>query len=203
MGNKNTGIIILSAGNSSRLGKPKQILEYQGATLIEMAVKAALGVQCGPVYLILGAYQDQISKQIENLPVQILNNPDWEKGMGTSISLGIEAILKETDINQVIIMLSDQPFVDSHLLDQLIGKKQASSKGMIACSYQDTVGVPALFGSEYFLRLKQLEGHEGAKKILKAHPEDIGIISFDKGGVDIDTLKDFEALKRDDWKHFI
>ncbi|MFC4871628.1 nucleotidyltransferase family protein [Negadavirga shengliensis] len=197
-----TGIIILAAGNSSRLGQPKQALEYEGTSLVERAAKAALDTGCDPVYLVIGAFKDQIKKQVENLPVKLLENQEWEKGMGTSLALGIKQLQKENSVKQCIIMLSDQPFVDTPLLNRLIAEKEKSGKGIVACTYQKTSGVPVLFGSQYFPILEQLKGHEGAKKVLSAHAADIHPLAFEKGGVDIDTQADFEALKKADWEHF-
>jgi molybdenum cofactor cytidylyltransferase len=191
-----TALIILAAGSSSRLGFPKQTLLYKGKTLLEIAIEAGLKSKCQPVTVVLGANSEKIEPGIKNYPINIIHNPDWEAGMGSSIALAIKEIQNDTSINQAVIMLCDQPFVTSRLIDSMLYKQQETNKKIIACSYKDTVGVPVLFNRELFDELTLLQGKEGAKKVLSAHPDDISTISFEKGGVDIDTVADYEALLR-------
>jgi molybdenum cofactor cytidylyltransferase len=95
-------------------------------------------------------------------------------------------------ISSIILMLCDQPFADAPLLDELVKKK--SLNGIIASGYNDTAGPPVLFDKKYFDDLLLLKGHEGAKKLLLQHPEDVFIIQFPLAGIDIDTMEDFERL---------
>ncbi|MEX2514467.1 MAG: nucleotidyltransferase family protein [Cyclobacteriaceae bacterium] len=198
-----TGIIILSAGKSSRLGQPKQLLAFKGKSLIETAVDAALNSNCGPVWVVTGAFQESILPLFCKKPVQIIKNPHWEQGMGTSIAMGIGALVNAGGAEQAIIMLADQPFVDAELLKGMLQAQEKSKKPIIAASYQNrTLGVPALFEQKYFDQLMALKGKEGAKKIIQRHLEQVETISFDRGNIDIDTLSDYEALKKSNWKHF-
>ncbi|MEX2568388.1 MAG: nucleotidyltransferase family protein [Cyclobacteriaceae bacterium] len=198
-----TGIIILSAGKSSRLGQPKQLLEFKGKSLIETAVDAALNSNCGPVWVVIGAYPESILPRIYKKSVQIIKNPDWEQGMGTSISIGIAELMDFGGAEQAIIMLSDQPFVDPTLLSGMVQAQQKSKKPIIASYYQNgRLGVPALFDQKYFEQLMALKGREGAKKIIQCHGEQVETIPFDRGNIDIDTLSDYEALKKSNWNHF-
>jgi molybdenum cofactor cytidylyltransferase len=191
-----TALIILAAGASSRLGFPKQTLLYKGKTLLEIAIEAGLKSKCQPVTVVLGANADKIEPGIKSYAIDILHNADWETGMGSSIALAIKEIQKNEGITQSVIMLCDQPFVTSRLIDSLLYKQQETNKKIIACTYKDTIGVPVLFNRALFDELALLQGQEGAKKILNAHPDDIGTIPFEKGGVDIDTVADYEDLLR-------
>ncbi|MDB5145304.1 MAG: nucleotidyltransferase family protein, partial [Mucilaginibacter sp.] len=121
-------------------------------------------------------------------------NPDWKEGMASSIRIGIKEIEKNKAIDSALVMLCDQPFVDQALIDDMLRKQQETGKAIIACSYNDTIGVPVLFGRSLFAELLLLKGHDGAKKILKDHPKDIVTIQFDKGNIDIDTMDDYERL---------
>lgn len=190
-----TGLVILAAGPSSRLGQPKQRLVYKGKTLLEYTVEAALNSECEHVIVILGAYAEKIQSDIENANFISCYNSEWEEGMASSIRLGI-ATLQETrpDMSDVIIAVSDQPFVNFELLNQLIDKKAETGKGIIACSYNNTFGVPVLFDKKFFPELLSLQGQEGAKKLLIKHSKSVAAISFPLGENDIDTIEDYEAL---------
>lgn len=190
-----TGLIIIAAGPSSRLGHPKQKILFKGKSLLQNAVEIALNLQCKPVIVILGAHNEEIRPDIENEGIIIYDNPYWEEGMSSSIRLGI-AILQKTEprVSDVIIMVCDQPFIDTGLLETLRNKKAITGKGIIACSYNDTLGVPVLFDKKFFPELLLLEGQEGAKKLLLKHKESLADIPFPLGNVDIDTIEDYEAL---------
>jgi molybdenum cofactor cytidylyltransferase len=189
-----TGLIILAAGSSSRLGFPKQNLLYKGKTLLELAVEVGLKSECGSVTVVLGANTEKIEPGIKQNNITIIQNPDWAEGMASSIITAIHSIEKKTAIDSVIIMLCDQPFVNRALIDSIIYKQQETGKSIVACAYKGTVGVPVLFKRFLFAELLSLQGQEGAKKILQAHPGDIATIPFEKGGIDIDTIADYEEL---------
>lgn len=193
-----TGIIILAAGASSRFGSPKQNLIYQGQTLLQRAVQTALtSLHCQKVIVVLGANESAIRPNISDQMVHITYNMHWQEGMASSIRLGVAEILRlEPQIKSIILMLCDQPFVDPFLLSQLTDKSEHSDCGIIASSYRDVVGAPALFDEKYFPELLQLKGHDGAKKIIEAHPDDTLTIPFPLGAIDIDTADDLERLNQ-------
>jgi molybdenum cofactor cytidylyltransferase len=187
------GIFILAAGPASRMGSPKQNLIYQGQTLLQRAIETALASVCRPVFVILGANSEVILPTIENKPVNIIHNPDWQEGMASSIRLGTTELQKtEPTSDAVILMLCDQPFVDASLLDQLA--RSGSTKGIAACAYNDTAGPPVLFGAAYFDELLLLSGQEGAKKLLLKYREDVFTVPFPSGGVDVDTIENYVKL---------
>ena len=191
---KNTALLILAAGNSSRLGQPKQQLRFEGKSLLERAVQAGLDSPCQSVLVVLGAYYDEIIQQSDLKSVRVLVHQDWKKGMGSSIKAGLKGLLQEENPDQVTIMLCDQPFVDGKLLTQLINKQLQTGRGIIACSYGNAVGVPVLFAQPYFPRLLAMEDTEGAKKILEQNQQDLAIVSFEKGDIDVDTQEDYRQL---------
>lgn len=189
-----TALIILAAGESSRLGFPKQTLLYKGQTLIELAIEAGLKSKCRRVIVVLGANAEVIEPGIKKYDVKIVHNPNWAEGMSSSIKAGINHINEDRAISNAIFMLCDQPFVNRALIDSLLYKQQETNQSIIACTYKDTVGVPALFDRSLFAQLLSLQGQEGAKKILNAYPNDITTIPFKKGDIDIDTLQDYQNL---------
>jgi len=186
-----TAIIILAAGSSSRLGRPKQNLVYRGATLLQRIIKTALDTTCRPVIVVLGGNADLIKPTIQNLPVTVVYNEAWQNGMSSSIKAGVVQVQRE-GVDSVIFILCDQPFIDADLLMKLISAD--TFEGIAACSYNDTIGTPAFFGSKYFPELLELKGNEGAKHLLLRYKEDARIIPFPLGNVDIDTMDDFNKL---------
>src|ERR1700677_4094891 len=114
------GIIILAAGSSSRLGRPKQNLVYKGQTLLQRAINAAIASVCKPVIVVLGANDEVIRPSIDGSNVTIIQNPDWLEGMASSIRAGINELKKnEPKTTCVILMLANQPFVNPQILNQL------------------------------------------------------------------------------------
>ncbi|WP_205500813.1 nucleotidyltransferase family protein [Rufibacter psychrotolerans] len=192
-----TGIIILAAGASSRLGQAKQQLTFQGQTLLQRTIEAAVDAEQCLVVVVLGANAEQIQPTLEPSEVPFIHNPGWAEGMASSIRVGLtEALRKEPELEAVIFLLSDQPFVEASLLNKMIQTQAETGKSMVACSYQDTLGAPVLFTKELFPELQQLKGQEGAKKLLARYSEKVAEIPFPKGAIDIDTPSDYAALQQ-------
>src|SRR4051794_3743997 len=119
------GAIILAAGPSSRLGTPKQTILYEGKTLLQHAAEAAAGAGCHPVIIVLGAHTNTILAHFHYESATIVHNHHWHEGMGTSIAVGMDALLKaEGTADAVVIMVCDQPFADAALLCKLIDQHQ-------------------------------------------------------------------------------
>jgi len=186
----NTGIILLAAGSSSRLGRAKQLIEFQGKTLIQKAIDEANKSQADCLVVVLGANAGLIQTGFESSNTPFIINSDWQQGMSSSMQEGLRFLMKKEEINQVLLMLCDQPFVDASLLDQMITAKESSSKGIVASAYSNTLGVPALFDKRYFEELLQLNGSEGAKKVIFNHQAEVHALDFPHGAVDLDTEED-------------
>jgi len=189
-----TGIIILAAGSSSRLGTAKQNLVYKDETLLQRAIKAAQGTGCYPIIVVLGANIGVIIPTVESLPATIIYNDDWQQGMSSSIRLGISELQKNpAKISSVILMLCDQPFVNTGLLNQLI--LSATKNSIVVCAYNSGIGPPVFFDGYYFPELLLLQGNDGAKEVILKYEDHITTIPFPFGNIDIDTTDDFERLK--------
>jgi len=186
-----TGLIILAAGESGRLGQPKQNLLFQGQTLLQRAVETALASACMPVMVVLGANANRIMP-IAN--ANIIYNDYWKEGMASSIRVALNAITKDALVSTVIIMLCDQPFVSAELLNSMITTQHQTGKSIVACTYNGITGAPVLFTKAWFVELLLLKGQEGAKKIIKAHPGHVATVAFKEGGIDIDTQSDYDNL---------
>jgi molybdenum cofactor cytidylyltransferase len=181
------------------LGEPKQQLPYRGKTLLQRAVQTALASGCAPVAVVLGANAEQLMPELANMPLVLVQNPDWQEGMASSIRAGLGELMRQQPaLTQVIIMVCDQPFVEADVLKQLMQSKQESQAGIVASAYKGTVGTPVLFDQVYFPELLALQGQEGAKKIILKHQPEVSTIAFEAGAIDIDTQEDYSALLRSD-----
>ncbi len=199
----NSGIIILAAGESSRFGNIKQLLPFNGKTLLQHVIDEAAKAGAQPIVVITGANATKVTASIATGKVNILVNENWQEGMASGIVTGVQNIVNLNEgIKKIIVAVCDQPFVTSALFEQLERMQNESGKPIVACTYADTIGTPALFTIKYFDQLLSLKGDEGAKKILKSNKKDVTMVDFPKGEIDIDTQKDYENLV-DEQKHVL
>lgn len=188
-------IIILAAGASVRLGKPKQLLVYNNVTLIQHAISEALAAMAEKVIVVLGAYAELISANINTKEIYLVNNSEWEEGIGSSIRVGTQQALKlSPSMDGLMITVCDQPYVNASVLQNLVNAHHETGKLIVASNYMNAMGTPALFHREFFPDLLALKGDMGAKKILMQHKNDVHLVDFPFGHIDIDNNKDYELL---------
>ncbi len=189
------GIVILAAGNSSRLGEPKQLLQFRGQSLIRHITGAAMEIVGSNTVVVTGANSKLIEKELANLPYRLVFNADWQEGMSASIKAGIHALQSHyPHVKGAILAVSDQPFVSVEIFNALIHTFEETAKGIIASKYSDSLGTPAFFAASYFPALLQLTGAEGAKKLVKRYADDVSAYAFPQGSIDIDTQEDYKRL---------
>jgi molybdenum cofactor cytidylyltransferase len=189
------GIIILAAGNSSRLGQAKQLLNFRNKTLLRHVVDEASVVAGALTIVVTGAARESVDKELDGSGAVVCYNPDWEQGMSASIHAGLNNLMElEPEVACCIIAVCDQPYITSGVFSGLLEKFKETSCNIIASSYADTAGTPVLFGKIYFDDLFRLEGHEGAKKLLQTYSQQVLLYPFTKGELDIDTRKDYQRL---------
>jgi len=195
MKKEDIGIVILAAGASTRLGRPKQLLNFEGKTLIKRIADTAISTGLDTV-VVLGSNATDIKKEVENLSVEIVINPNWGNGMGSSIKVGLQKSLKiQPDLSGVILLLCDQPFITKDTISCLLKTKSESAKSIVACRYGDTIGTPAFFTNEIFEELLNLEDNTGAKPLIEKYKDtNISLLSAPEAAFDIDTQEDFLRL---------
>lgn len=190
------GVIILAAGGSSRMGSPKQLLPFQGQSLVRHAAQCALGSVCDRVVVVTGCHADEVKREVEDLPLSVIENRSWQSGMSSSIRAGLEEMVTTDDIESVIVMLCDQPFVSPDVLNDLVDAQRTSGKPIVASTYGATRGVPAIFSGEFFSELALLTADQGARRVIAANPADVATISFPQGAIDVDTPHDHQIFSR-------
>ena len=190
----NIGIVVLAAGESSRMGRPKQLLPHGDLTLLQHSIQVAHGTDVKTIVVVLGAHADSMTNDFDSKSVFVTNS-NWKEGMASSIQLGIKSLLnKNPGVEGAILMVCDQPYVNSLLLNTLIETYESTGKQIVASGYDNTFGPPVFFHKLFFPELLQLKGDVGAKSVIKKHERQAEIVLFPEGSIDIDTDADYQKL---------
>lgn len=190
----NSALLILAAGNSSRLGRSKQLLTTpQGNSLLEHTIHEAQASKAEEVYIILGAEYEKHARAIDHLrEVTILRNQNWSKGMGSSLKVGLTHILdRQPDLQFLLVSVCDQPYLKVNHFNNLIEIYENQNRKIVASKYDaNSIGVPVLFDASKFADLLEIEGSAGALNYVKEHLEDVSFSDFKEGKLDVDTEVD-------------
>lgn len=198
-----TVCLLLAAGSSSRMSPgaipeaiPKMLLRFNGKTLLQHVIDEVKKVKDTQLLVVTGCYHSLLKEILSAQQIDFVENENWEEGMGSSIQKGIKYIAAGyTNAHNVIILVCDQPYISSSLINELITAAQQTGKGIIASLYNRTTGTPVLFDKKYFEQLVSIHGKYGAKKIVQQCMQDTATIEFPLGYIDIDTPEDYEKLK--------
>ena len=189
----------MAAGSSSRMGVPKQTLQFRGQSMLRRAALAALGAGCRPVLVVTGAHAEQSRGELRGLNVIEVFNALWETGMASSVRAGVEGLVgADPLVAAAVLMLCDQPHVTSEIISGLVAAYRATGRRVVASAYGGVFGVPALFARALFAELARLEGAAGAKQVIKRHAAEAHFLPFRGGEVDVDTPDDFSRLITED-----
>jgi molybdenum cofactor cytidylyltransferase len=194
--NSNIAIIIPAAGASTRFGSPKQLVKWKNTTLIGHAIAKADALQQNQIFVILGANIEVIRQKIDSKKVTIVNNQNWEHGLGTSIAAGVNHILQtKVTYDAVLVLLADQPLVTIDYLTAIIEQFEPKKGQIIATKYSENkLGVPAIFDQKYFKELSKLTHDKGAKDLIN---NNLHLVSVPKPTAiltDIDTQEDYKNI---------
>ena len=192
--NPNIAGIVLAAGGSERMGKPKQLLKWNGIPLIRHIVQTGLSSNLQSLYVVIGAYKDEIQKTIIDLPIEIIHNPNWKNGQSESIKAGIKALPSKTEA--AIFILSDQPFLNSEIINALIQSYHQTKRPIIIPVVNQQRTNPVLFSHTTFDDLMQLSGDIGGRKLFDAFDTHQLQWHDEKLLLDIDTINDYKRLSK-------
>lgn len=183
-------ILILAAGSSNRMGKPKQLLPINHTTLLGISIENALQSQTKDVFCVLGSEFEKVKASIKYFNVEIINNTEYKKGLSSSIVEGIKYINSLT-FDAVLIILGDQPKIKATYLNNLINVFKENQNKIVASNYKNGFGVPAIFPKNTFNELIDLKGDKGAKDFLNSNSKTIISIETPVEFLDIDTEEDY------------
>ena len=187
--------IVLAAGRSSRLGRPKQLLPVHGEPLIRHTLRRVLASSLDQVILVIGHEAEEVRAAVAGLPAECIFNPDAAAGQSTSVRTGLAAL--SPDVESAVFILGDQPGVDPKVIDALIDAWRASRAPVVAPRYEDRMGNPVLFDRRVFPELALLEGDTGARPVVRAYQEsgEMQLVTVNGAAPpDVDTEADYAAL---------
>lgn len=189
--------IVLAAGEASRMGQPKQLLEISSQSLVQRATQTARSAACHPVVVVTGAYAHEVEQSVRSLFVTCVHNAAWEEGMGASIRSGASTVVNiSPDTEALIILLCDQPLVSPQLLRQLMTTHVTTRQPLVVAAYGGTQGVPALFHRSLFPALLNMSGAVGARTLIRKYHESVATVAFPGGIYDVDTPEEYEKVKK-------
>jgi molybdenum cofactor cytidylyltransferase len=191
--------LLLAAGASRRLGRPKQLAELEGVPLVRRAAQAALGAGASPVAVVLGAEADAVGAVLADLDVVPVLNPAFEEGLASSIRSGLAGLAAGAPAcDGVLLLLADQPRADAPALRRLLaGFEEAEGRRIVASAYAGVLGTPAVFPRARFAELAALRGERGARSVIEARRAEVVAVPLPGGELDVDTPEDLERARRD------
>lgn len=189
------GIVILAAGNAKRMKQSKQLLPWGNSSLLGNVITNVLSTDADEVFVVLGAYKDEIKERTDLSQVITLVNENWQQGLGSTIAIATAEIDKKyPNISAVLLVLADQPFISSSHLNKMIELHKKDKEAIIMTKKDDYKGVPVLFPKKYFSELILLSNDEGAKQIINRNKNGVKELVTNDDTTDIDTFETYERL---------
>lgn len=186
--------IVLAGGTSSRLGQPKQLLDFEGRPLLQHAIDAMEKSGLYDVVVVLGHRAEEVAEAVQIGPgTRIVVNPDFAQGQATSLRTGLGAVDGRSDA--AVVILGDQPAVNALMVRTIAETYQATGGKVVQAVFGGKPNHPTLFEKQLWPELQAIEGDKGAREVLKSHPE--WVVQVELGGElpsDLDTWEDYERL---------
>ena len=186
--------VILSAGQSSRLKRPKQLLELGGEPVLRHVVRNASLSHLDQIVLVLGHEAAAIEDAVGDWGQTLAINPGFMSGQSSSLKVGLSAV--DPNAEAVIFLLGDQPQVSTAVINAVVDRFRHGDARIVMPSYRGKRANPVLFAREFFPKLARITGDQGARSIVRAHPLDVATVEIDADPpLDIDTEQDYERLR--------
>ncbi len=189
--------IILAAGMSRRLGRPKQFLEIGGKPLLAHVIERALASRLDAVTVIVGHEAEATRTAIAHYDVAVKVNPDYAKGQSTSLIAGVNALRAGADAT--VVLLGDQPGIRVATVDALIARRRATRAPIVMTAYGDIRSHPVLFGAETFDELRAISGDKGARDVIRSYGDRVNAVADGRTSppADVDTHEAYAAILRE------
>ena len=195
--------VILSAGESSRMGSPKALVPFRGKTFLEHLLDAIHGSQLlkgrrqvGLTRVVLGAQAATISKKLKLEPATVVVNEDWKSGQLSSIQAAIRSLPlgRDDETDGMMLFLVDHPLISSQVVDTLVSKFYESGRPIVLPTFRGKRGHPAIFAHHLYEELLDADSRKGARAVVWAHAAEVLEVPTDEEGVVL-NLNDPEALR--------
>ena len=188
--------LVLAAGGSRRLGRPKQLEPWGRTTLLGHVLDQVRRFPVDEIWVVLGADADRVLETVDLEGVGIVENPEWQEGIASSLRAGLDALTRLSKADAVLLVIGDQPEVDPHVVERLVAEYRKHHGPVVVPKYRYTWGNPVLVDRSLWTRLMSLEGDEGARRLFQAHPEWVREVWFESlPPRDVDTEADVEELR--------
>lgn len=188
--------LVLAAGPSSRLGEPKQLLPWGGPTLLGTVVAETLTWPVDSVWVVLGSRFEEVLQAVDFGDAGVVENPEWEEGMASSMRVGLDVASRDPSTEAAFVVMGDQPGIDPAVVDALLERHRSSDAVAIVPRYRYVRGHPVLVARALWSRLMSLEGDQGGRNLLQAHPEWVDEVLFEQlPPRDVDTVDDVRDLQ--------
>lgn len=186
--------IVLAAGMSRRLGRPKQLLDVAGKPLVRHVVECCLASHLDTVIVVTGHEASAVHDALADLDVVFAFNPAFATGQASSLAAGLTVASAGADA--VVIALGDQPFIEPQVIDGLIDARRSRRASIAMAAYGDDRGHPVLFGQELFRELRDITGDQGGRAVIHRHREDVVLVPAQSNLIplDVDTEEAYQLL---------
>ncbi|HMN46579.1 MAG TPA: nucleotidyltransferase family protein [Povalibacter sp.] len=188
----NLHVLVLAAGASTRLGQPKQLVKLGGRPALHGVVSVATAIAGQAVTVVIGAHAAELTRLLAHSPASVIVNRRWEEGMASSIRFGVSSLPAATEA--VLVLLGDQVAVTADDLKRLVAAWKEQDGVIAAATYDQHVGVPAIFPRVCFGELAGLRGDQGARQILERNSYRVMRVPMPNAAIDLDTPEDLAAL---------
>lgn len=194
--NDDIAALIIAGGGSARLGRPKQLVDWGGRPLLEHVIRMAWGWEPSSMTVVLGAYAEQILEEVDFGDADVVINPEWEEGMASSLRAGLDALSRTAHAQAALLALGDQPSISDEIVARVMSVYRSASRPAVVPKYRYTRGHPVLIDRSLWPRLMSLEGDQGARSLLQAHPDWVEEVWVDQlPPRDVDTAADVTELR--------
>ena len=184
--------VVLAAGGSERLGEPKQLLDWNGKSFVRTVTETALEAGLDPVRVIVGAKNTEIAKEIEDLPVEIVHNEDWQNGQSSSVRAAMDGLA--SDVGAVAFLVVDQPQLTVGLLQALVEEHSRSLAAIVSPQVDGQRSNPVLFDRQTFADFETLSGDKGGRALFSRYRVSWVPWLDTSLALDVDTLEDYQRL---------
>ncbi len=184
--------LVLAAGESSRFGSTKQLVEYNGATLVGRTIRLAEDVCGDRTVLVVGSDWKRVLAACGPLRGFFVRNDNYKSGMASSIVCGVNSVAHSADA--VLLLMADQPLLTVEHLSSLISEWLGAPNEIVISEYSGVKGPPVVFPAHCFNSLIKLEGDQGARSVLSDTKYSVRGLAFEAAAVDIDTPGDLTKL---------